>query len=603
MKLGRGDRVDRYVLVEPLGRGGQGHVWKAEDPLAGAVRALKLLAIDETTAVDLERMRREARLLARLDHPSLCKVHGLFEDVHHEVLGFAMDLVEGRSLAEVLGDARPTGVHVEGHLGDARLTRVHVESLLGHVARALACLHAAGIVHRDLKPANVLLTEPFWRAPAEPGLVRVVDLGIATARAHERLTGVGTRMGTAFAMAPEQIEPSAWTEGEPLGAAADVFAWGLLAWRLLTGGHPTGLDDAAPLGDFAIAYRRAAELPSWPTRADPDAWLILAAHCLRLRPSDRPRDGAALVAALGALAGHTEPEARGGAAPPPVTAEHRSASKPNAPSPPTPRTPAPHAPAPSAPAPSAPAPKPRAPVALVGVAGVVVVGALGVGLFAASRADESGATGPLDTAAASRSSSAPPAPSAAAFRSSSAPPLPSGTSYRARLSYRDHDALPGVPSSSNHAPRCESFGKCVIARILGMDRYRFHRGEGDQEDEPDAVFPGDRAGQQRFIEKTLSPLMEEPAPRRLKRRISCGEPLVEVTLGTGTLDVRIVRGDCRDLRALLRTCSDLPLVPSGVKDLLARMSTASEKECSEVMATFDEKWLDRCCPMSLVPDG
>src|SRR5690242_13158324 len=103
MRFHPGDKIDHYTLIEPLGAGGQGAVWKVLDPRhGGVVRALKLVILSETGAAGFERARREARILATAQHPALVAGHGLFEDPRAGLVGLLMDLVPGRSLAEAL---------------------------------------------------------------------------------------------------------------------------------------------------------------------------------------------------------------------------------------------------------------------------------------------------------------------------------------------------------------------------------------------------------------------------------------------------------------------------------------------------------------------
>ena len=117
-----GDRVDRYELLARLGEGAQGEVWTAHDPLSGDLVALKLMRRKHASDEALERGRREARTLAKLDHPSLCHCHSLFEDLEKDVLGFAMDFVDGESLDEAATDERLTSSarqHIAFHLAGA----------------------------------------------------------------------------------------------------------------------------------------------------------------------------------------------------------------------------------------------------------------------------------------------------------------------------------------------------------------------------------------------------------------------------------------------------------------------------------------------------
>src|SRR6185369_17705503 len=126
--LGPGATVDRYILVAPAGEGGQGSVWRAEDPLRpGAAIALKLVPLGAASGPVLERFRREARSLARLAHPSLPRCHALFEDLKHDVVGIALDFIEGSPLGVLL---------TAEWMGPA-----HRLWILRHLASALAYIH------------------------------------------------------------------------------------------------------------------------------------------------------------------------------------------------------------------------------------------------------------------------------------------------------------------------------------------------------------------------------------------------------------------------------------------------------------------------------
>lgn len=246
MNLEPGTRVDRYVLVEPLGEGGQGAVWKARDPLNGdALVALKLMSVAGARTDMLERARREARALARLAHPSLVSCHGLFEDLKLDLLGYSMELVDGVSLRDL------------SH--DERLDSGHIAAVLGHVARALGYLHQNGVFHRDVKLDNVVVRHNFWDQPSDPTSVKVVDLGIARITSDAQgLTQMGTVVGTISYLAPELLDPAS-VEGEVPEAARDVFAFGVTGWLLLTGRHPSGLAASAKIADYVRAYRAARQ--------------------------------------------------------------------------------------------------------------------------------------------------------------------------------------------------------------------------------------------------------------------------------------------------------------------------------------------------------
>lgn len=265
-----GTRIDRFELIEPLGAGGQASVWKARDLLSGELRALKVMRTETASSDQIERVRREGRALARLDHPSICRCFGLFEDLERGVLGLVLELVHGSSLASALS---------AGRLDGERKRRVAVE-----VAEALAHLHAKGLVHRDVKPANIVVSDALESAKGDPGAVKLVDLGIVmSSDASRSLTGPGHVIGTARYMAPEQIEPARWGE---ITAAADVFALGLTIAAMFGLEHPTGLPESAGLGDYAIAYR-LAESTGLTCGATGEVATVVD-RCVALDPRRRP---------------------------------------------------------------------------------------------------------------------------------------------------------------------------------------------------------------------------------------------------------------------------------------------------------------------------
>jgi eukaryotic-like serine/threonine-protein kinase len=145
-------KVNRYRLVEPLGKGGQGTVWKVIDPLDSSLKAVKLIDLARLPATAVDRARREAKAVMELrDHPAIVPCHVLFDLPGEDVLGLVFDLVRGTALSELMLDPR--------------MTMEHRFAVLRHIASALAHVHSRGLVHRDVKPSNALVTDTFWRAP------------------------------------------------------------------------------------------------------------------------------------------------------------------------------------------------------------------------------------------------------------------------------------------------------------------------------------------------------------------------------------------------------------------------------------------------------
>lgn len=287
-----GARIDRYRLLAELGSGGQGAVFRVEDLLEPDVpKVVKLFSTRGAAPASLERLRREARLLAGLDHPSLVKCFGLFEDLQMGALGLVLEHVEGVTLRAAMHSARWSS-----RLADAALRRV---------AECLAYVHAQRCVHRDLKAENVLLEERFFAAPADPRGVRIIDLGIAAdGQSGEHLTQPGMVIGTLPYVAPEVITPSRF-QGSRVAPAVDVFAFGVLAWELLVGGHPAGVGEGAGVADFAAVYLARVGDPGWGLAPVAEPWRTVIRACLAIEPRDRPRDGAALAAMLATTPGHT----------------------------------------------------------------------------------------------------------------------------------------------------------------------------------------------------------------------------------------------------------------------------------------------------------
>jgi len=207
----------RYTLEAEVGVGGMGSVFRAMDHRDDTVRAIKLLSpgLARSTTVR-ERFRREAEILARLEHPRIVRVHA-FED-EGGVAYLVMDYVDGGSLKD--------WVVRNGPMPPRLACRV-----LGDVCSALAATHAAGIVHRDVKPANVLI--------APDATCRVVDFGIARLDTPSNLTRQGVNMGTIGFMAPEQQ-----VSAHDVDHRADIYGVGALLYALLTGSIPNDMEQA-----------------------------------------------------------------------------------------------------------------------------------------------------------------------------------------------------------------------------------------------------------------------------------------------------------------------------------------------------------------------
>jgi eukaryotic-like serine/threonine-protein kinase len=192
-------RQGRYRLEQPLGTGAMGTVVLARDTVLDRPVAVKLLAEHLAADEDFrQRFLREARLAARLCHPNIVQVFDAGDDDRPFLV---MEYVDGENVADRLARG-------------SRFTSDDVLTLAADLSAALAQAHAQGIVHRDVKPHNVLLTRH--------GVVKLTDFGIARALEDRGLTQIGTVLGTAQFMPPEQAA------GQPVGPAADIFALGAL---------------------------------------------------------------------------------------------------------------------------------------------------------------------------------------------------------------------------------------------------------------------------------------------------------------------------------------------------------------------------------------
>jgi len=265
---------DRYVLLDQLGTGGAGAVWRAHDQVLDRTVAVKLLhqdlARDDETAA---RFRAEGAAAAKLTHPNAVIVYDIG---HVDGCDFlVMELVEGGTLGDVLDQgALPPGV---------------VATVGTQIGRALGAAHGRGLVHRDVKPANVLVTRD--------GVAKVADFGIARAlgEATTRLTMPGHVVGTARYLAPEQLRD------QPVDGRADVYALGLMLHQALTGALPFGEGTAAEVA----ARRLVADglpRPSSVAAGVPAALDDIIGRATAIDPDDRYTDGAALAAALAPFA-------------------------------------------------------------------------------------------------------------------------------------------------------------------------------------------------------------------------------------------------------------------------------------------------------------
>lgn len=251
--------AERYELVEAVGRGGMGEVWRATDRELGRTVAVKVLPPELTRHEEFRvRFRREARTVASLNHRNVAVLHDVGEDTTDgETTPFlVMEFIEGRTLTDALAEGPFT---VERALAVGR-----------DIADALAHSHGQGLIHRDIKPSNVMLTSG--------GDIKVLDFGIAkvVAETTTRLTATGMTVGTPAYLSPEQLT------GTAVDGRSDQYSTGCLLYELLTG-RPPFVGDSP----FAVMHQHISRAPVAPSRLRPQIPAAVDALVLRTLAKDR----------------------------------------------------------------------------------------------------------------------------------------------------------------------------------------------------------------------------------------------------------------------------------------------------------------------------
>ncbi len=258
----------RFQVIQFLGKGGMGVIYKVRDKKLNRVVALKILPL-ELKADEKARKRflREAQAAAQLEHPNICTIYEIYES--DDIDFIVMQYIEGRDLRKVLRE--------EGPFPPWKFLNYAKQ-----MASALEAAHQRGIIHRDIKPSNIMITPQ--------GQVKILDFGLAKfAGSEDSLTSADVVVGTLAYMSPEQCR------GEKLSPASDVFSMGIVFYEMLTGKNPFRGEDAG-----STFYKLLHEMPHPPSKLQPlpSALDPVVMKALAKEPSERFKNGGELLRAL-----------------------------------------------------------------------------------------------------------------------------------------------------------------------------------------------------------------------------------------------------------------------------------------------------------------
>jgi len=303
--LAPGAKLGHYRIVEHIGGGGMGVVYKAEDTRLGRPVALKFLPEKLSQDPDaIKRFQQEARASSALNHPNICTIYDL--DEHQGRQFIVMELLEGQTLKH--------------RIAGQPLTAEEILTLAAQIAEGLRAAHERGIIHRDIKPANLFVTQS--------GLAKVLDFGVAKLlptgddpTVTGTLTQAGAALGTLAYMAPEQLDR------KRVDARTDLYALGCVLYEMATGERPFAQEVGAQR--ITSILTRRPEPPSQVNPALPPELEAIILKCLEKQPAARYQSAKDLLAALRPLTAPLSviPSGREGSAFPPRQEPRGSAVK------------------------------------------------------------------------------------------------------------------------------------------------------------------------------------------------------------------------------------------------------------------------------------